>query len=216
MSDYINLCGTVGSDFRMHTSPNGKVWGTFRMAVNQRKQDPGTGNWVDANTNWYGVTVFDKLATNSMVSLHKGDSIIVVGKFSIDNFVRQDGSAGIDARITAEHIGPDLRNGVANYTRNKPKQDQGSVNNNGNGGSFGENASAPAPVPSNVSGNGFEDPYGEQDDLADDEADDAPAAAGADDSSTSDVVDPDEVDMDELERMTDPKTGEMKAEAPPF
>jgi single-stranded DNA-binding protein len=54
--------------------------------------------------------------------MHKGDPILVKGKFQTRTYEDKDGNPKTEARITADTVGHDLSRGVANYMRNRSWQ----------------------------------------------------------------------------------------------
>ncbi|MET4004808.1 MULTISPECIES: single-stranded DNA-binding protein [Arthrobacter] len=117
MGNHISLRGFVSSEIVMNTTDSGLVIGKFRMGSNMRRLDPITNKWVDGPTNWFRVNVFKALASNTMVSIHKGDRILIVGKLKVTSYLRKDGSHATGVEIDADSIGPDLQFGTANYRR---------------------------------------------------------------------------------------------------
>lgn len=133
MANYISLRGFVSSDITMSTTENGLVLAKFRMGSNTRQQDPVTNQWVDGKTNWFQVTAFRTLATNAMISIHKGNRIVVMGKLNVTSFLRKDGTPGTGVEIEADSIGLDLNFGTVTYHR-MPST------NHGNDASSGDSA----------------------------------------------------------------------------
>ncbi|MHA7178143.1 single-stranded DNA-binding protein [Arthrobacter sp. Sr24] len=117
MANYISLRGFVCSDITMSTTEAGLVIGKFRMGSNTRQQDPITHQWVDGKTNWFHVTAFRTLATNTVISLHKGNRIVVTGKLNVTSYLRKDGTPGTGVEIEADSIGLDLNFGTVTYHR---------------------------------------------------------------------------------------------------
>lgn len=117
MSDQITLTGFVSSEIETVTLDSGVVLGKFRMGSNTRRFDKPANQWVDGTTNWFHVTVWRELASNTVVSIHKGDRILLVGKLKVSSYVRKDGAPGTNVEIEAESIGPDLKFGKASFHR---------------------------------------------------------------------------------------------------
>src|SRR5665213_575590 len=69
MSDIITLTGIVATLPKAITTGEGLAITSFRLASSQRRFDRAQERWVDGDTNWYTVTAFRQLATNSAVSL---------------------------------------------------------------------------------------------------------------------------------------------------
>lgn len=117
MADQISLTGFISSEIETVTLDSGVVLGKFRMGSNTRRFDKPTNQWVDGTTNWFHVTVWREIASNTVVSLHKGDRILLVGKLKVGSYVRKDGAPGTSVEIEAESIGPDLKFGKASFHR---------------------------------------------------------------------------------------------------
>lgn len=116
MSDTITLTGIVGTEPRAVTTSEGLAITSFRLASTQRRFDKGQEKWVDGETNWYSVTTFRQLATNSAVSIKKGERILVTGRLRIREW-ENAGKAGTNIEIDADALGHDLSWGTAAFSR---------------------------------------------------------------------------------------------------
>lgn len=112
----INLSGTVAADPQSRTLPSGRACASFRLAVNHWRLDKGTGEYVSDTTSWFSVDCYGPLASNASMSLHQGMSVVVQGTLKIREWSTEEKS-GIAPTVVAEHIGPDLRYGTANYQK---------------------------------------------------------------------------------------------------
>ncbi|MEV8183370.1 single-stranded DNA-binding protein [Specibacter sp. NPDC078692] len=140
MANYISLRGFVSSDITMSTTETGLVIGKFRMGSNTRQRDPVTNQWVDGKTNWFQVTAFRTLATNAMISIHKGNRIVVMGKLNVTSYLRKDGTPGNGVEIEADSIGLDLNFGTVTYHRMRSaNQSYDATSGNPAGGSLQPN-----------------------------------------------------------------------------
>ncbi|UWX96023.1 single-stranded DNA-binding protein [Arthrobacter zhaoxinii] len=117
MSDTITLRGYVATDLRQNTTDNGLAVASFRMCTTERRYDRDTGGWQDGQTNWYAVSLFRQLATNSVFSIHKGDRVVVTGRLRLRQWVTEDGRSGTSADIDADTVGHDLMWGTASFRR---------------------------------------------------------------------------------------------------
>jgi single-stranded DNA-binding protein len=54
--------------------------------------------------------------------MHKGEPVLVRGKFKTSTYEDRDGRPRTETRITADTVGHDLSRGVANYIRHRPTQ----------------------------------------------------------------------------------------------
>lgn len=112
----INLSGTVAADPQSRTLPSGRACASFRLAVNHWRLDKGTGEYVADTTSWFSIDCYGPLASNASMSLHQGMSVVVQGTLKIREWSTEEKS-GIAPTVVAEHIGPDLRYGTANYQK---------------------------------------------------------------------------------------------------
>jgi single stranded DNA-binding protein len=114
----ITVTGTVATEPAARTLPSGRACASFRLAVNHWRVDKDTGEFVTDGTSWFSVDCYGDLASNSSMSLHSGTAVIVTGTLKIRQWETEERS-GIAPTVVAEHIGPDLRYGTANYRRSK-------------------------------------------------------------------------------------------------
>ena len=80
----LTLVGNLGMDPEQRFTADGKPVVKFRVASSYRKRVAETREWVDA-TNWYGVTIFGRLAERmseqiSSGRLAKGTRVVVFGR----------------------------------------------------------------------------------------------------------------------------------------
>jgi single-strand DNA-binding protein len=116
VSDIITLTGIVGTEPRALTTQEGLAITSFRLASTQRRFDKAQEKWVDGETNWYSITTFRQLATNSAVSVKKGERILVTGRLRIREW-ENAGKSGTNIDIEADALGHDLSWGTANFSR---------------------------------------------------------------------------------------------------
>lgn len=112
----INLSGTLAAAPQSRTLPSGRACASFRLAVNHWRLDKATGEYISDTTSWFGVDCYGPLASNASMSLHQGMSVVVQGTLKIREWSTEE-KTGIAPTVVAEHIGPDLRYGTANYQK---------------------------------------------------------------------------------------------------
>ncbi|MDQ4212635.1 single-stranded DNA-binding protein [Microbacterium capsulatum] len=120
MADIITVLGNVASSPEPGRTATGIETLTFRLASNNRRPDPKTGEWVDVDTNWFTVHAYRRLAENAMASVSKGDSVIVTGRLKLREWESKEGKRGMSVEIEAESIGADLRWGRSTFQRVSP------------------------------------------------------------------------------------------------
>lgn len=112
----INLSGTLAADPQCRTLPSGRACASFRLAVNHWHLDKSTGEFVDDGTSWFAVDCYGPLASNVSMSLKQGMTVMVHGGLRIREWTTEEKS-GRTPTVIAEHVGPDLRYGTANYQK---------------------------------------------------------------------------------------------------
>ncbi|AIY00681.1 hypothetical protein ART_1082 [Arthrobacter sp. PAMC 25486] len=214
MANQITLRGFLSSSVESHTLDNGLIVGNFRMGSAIRKLDSITNQWVDGPTSWFRVNMFRSLATNTMLSIGKGDRVLVIGKLKVVSFLRKDGTPGTGVEIDADSIGPDLQFGTATYHRGGGLRTVGQDNSqNDAGASYGGGLSLVGAEGRPAAGSEPADPEGEDDD---DMADDGQTAAR--ESSVSEDSSEGTEDNGGLEEgeHADSQTGEITSVGSPF
>jgi single-strand DNA-binding protein len=117
---YVTLVGFVAQDPNIRTTATGKLLTKVRVGTTPRYRDKATGEWRDAETSYYNVSCWSRLADHVRASLHKGDPVIVKGRFRTSTFEDKNGQLRTSIEITADTVGHDLSRGPANYIRPRP------------------------------------------------------------------------------------------------
>lgn len=116
MSDHITLVGNIVGELEERTNRGGGVIAAFRLAVGERRFDREKNEWVDAHTNFYGVSVFGELGVHALRSLRKGQRVILSGRLRLREWETET-KRGVSADVVADAIGHDLRWGVSSFER---------------------------------------------------------------------------------------------------
>lgn len=114
---FVTLVGFVAQDPTIRNTQTGKLLTKVRVGTTPRYRDNATGEWRDAETSYYNVSCWSRLADHVRASLHKGDPVIVKGRFRTSSFEDKDGHVRTSIEITADTVGHDLSRGPANYMR---------------------------------------------------------------------------------------------------
>ncbi len=120
---YVTLVGFVAQDPNIRTTQTGKLLTKVRVGTTPRYRDSSTGQWRDAETSYYNVSCWSRLADHVRASLHKGDPVIVKGKFRTSTYEDKNGQLRTSIEITADTVGHDLSRGPANYMRPRLQRD---------------------------------------------------------------------------------------------
>jgi single-strand DNA-binding protein len=119
---FVTLVGYVAQEPNIRTTRTGKTVTDLRVGITPRYRDQATGEWHDAESSYFTVSCWDRLAHHVRASMHKGEPVLVRGKFKTSTYEDKDGRPRTETRITADTVGHDLSRGVANYIRHRPKQ----------------------------------------------------------------------------------------------
>ena len=118
MQDIITVRGFVATDPVTRTTASGATVAGFRLATTERRFDREAGAWVDAHTNWYSVSAFGQLGSNTAQSVRKGNPVIVTGRLRVRDWSTEDRS-GTTVDVVADAVGLDLAFGSAAFQRSQ-------------------------------------------------------------------------------------------------
>lgn len=116
MSDHITLVGNIVGDIEQRATRGGGSVAAFRLAVGERRLDKERGEWVDAHTNYYSISVFGDLGANALRSLRKGERVVLSGRLRLREWETET-KRGVSADVVADAIGHDLRWGTTRFDR---------------------------------------------------------------------------------------------------
>jgi single-strand DNA-binding protein len=119
---YVTLVGYVAQEPSIRTTKTGKTVTDLRVGITPRYRDQATGEWHDGQSSYFTVSCWDRLANHVRASMHKGEPVLVRGKFKTTTYEDKDGRPRTETRITADTVGHDLSRGVANYIRHRPNK----------------------------------------------------------------------------------------------
>ena len=121
----VTVRGLIATTPRQVVTESGLSVISFRLASSYRRFDEKSKSWVTADTNWYTVSAFKKLADNAGSSLAKGDRVLVTGKIKIRDWDNGERS-GTSVEIDADAIGHDLTFGTSSFERSGHPQEEDS------------------------------------------------------------------------------------------
>ena len=163
---YATIVGFVAQDPSIRTTPTGKVLTKVRVGATPRYKD-ASGHWRDAQTSYFDVACWGRLAHHVRNSLHKGEPVVLKGRFRTSTFEDKNGNMRNSIEITADTVGHDLNRGPATYLR--PQMQRMTPDNDRHYGPEGPGAEAlgrPGDIDAG-GGDGYDDETG---DIMDDEA----------------------------------------------
>jgi single-strand DNA-binding protein len=124
----VAITGNLTRDPELRSTPSGTSVCKLRVAVNSRRKDSSSGEWVD-KPNYFDVTVWGGQGENCANYLSKGRPVAVDGRLDWREWEAQDGSKRQAVEIIANSV-----------------QFLGSRNDNQGGGGNGFQASSDVPA----------------------------------------------------------------------
>ena len=131
---YVTLVGYVAQEPSIRTTKTGKVVTELRVGITPRYRDRATGEWHDAESSYFSVTCWERLAHHVRASMHKGEPVLVRGRFKTKPTRTRTAAPGPRREITADVVGHDLSRGIANYIRERSKRQAADANAAGDRG----------------------------------------------------------------------------------
>jgi single-strand DNA-binding protein len=114
---YVTLVGFVAQDPKQRKIRDGILVTDLRVGATPRVLDRVTNEWRDGDTAYYDVSCWRRLGDHVRASLHKGDPVMIKGRFRSRTWVDKAGVSRTVIDIMADTVGHDLNRGVANYLR---------------------------------------------------------------------------------------------------
>lgn len=111
----ITIVGNLVREPELRFTSGGTATCGFGVAVNRRYQQ--NGEWVDAPTNFFNVTVWGQLGENVAATLSKGDRVIVKGRLEFRKYQGKDGAEVTTHDIIADEVAPSLKYATASIQR---------------------------------------------------------------------------------------------------
>jgi single-strand DNA-binding protein len=96
----------------------------IRVGSTPRRLNRETGEWQDAPTSYFRIKCWRRLAINAASSLHKGDMVVVRGRFYMNNWVDSEQRPRSTLEIEADSLGHDLAYGWSHYLRGTRSQSE--------------------------------------------------------------------------------------------
>lgn len=127
----ITVAGNLTREPELRFTAGGTATCGFGVAVNRRYQQ--NGEWVDAPTNFFNVTVWGQYGENVAASLSKGDRVLVKGRLDFRKYQNKEGVEVTTHDIIADEVAPSLKYATAQISRIE-RESTGSGARRGNGG----------------------------------------------------------------------------------
>ena len=97
------VTGNLTRDPELRSLPSGTSVCKLRVAVNSRRKDQASGEWVD-KPNYFDVTVWGAQGENCATYLSKGRPVAVEGRLDWREWEAQDGSKRQSVEIIANSV----------------------------------------------------------------------------------------------------------------
>ena len=117
----ITIVGNLVSEPNLAFTPAGAARCSFRVAANDRKKDQTTGQWIDGDTTFIGVTAWRWQAEAAADELTKGTKVIIQGRLksrSVEDEAR--GKSTTYYEVEADTIGVIVGNKDRSSNTNSP------------------------------------------------------------------------------------------------
>jgi single-strand DNA-binding protein len=99
----VAITGNLTKDPELRSTPSGTSVCKLRVAVNSRRKDGASGEWVD-KPNYFDVTVWGAQGENCANYLSKGRPVAVEGRLDWREWEAQDGSKRQAVEIIANSV----------------------------------------------------------------------------------------------------------------
>src|SRR6266496_3172706 len=97
------ITGNLTRDPELRSLPSGTSVCELRVAVNSRRKDSASGDWID-KPNYFDVTVWGAQGENCATYLSKGRPVAVEGRLDWREWEAQDGSKRQSVEIIANSV----------------------------------------------------------------------------------------------------------------
>jgi single-strand DNA-binding protein len=118
----ITIVGNLVGDPELRYTPSGQAVAKFRMASTPRSFDKQANEWKDGASLFLDVNVWRQAGENVAESLMRGMRVIVTGRLEQRSYETKQGEKRTVYEITADDVGPSLRNASAKVTKAERSQ----------------------------------------------------------------------------------------------
>jgi single-strand DNA-binding protein len=108
LDNQITLRGYVTAEPKLWQTKNNTTGAEVRVGSTPRWLNRDTGEWQEGEPMYYTVKCWRNLAVNVKGSLHKGDRVIVRGKFMTRTWVDDQQRPRMQIEVEADSVGHDL------------------------------------------------------------------------------------------------------------
>ena len=101
--------GNLTEDPEVRVTPNGTAVANLTIATTARRYDRQSQVWVDGDTTYVKLVVWNEQAESVADSLHKGMRVIVHGRWTQRTYESRSGEKHTALEVRVDEIGPSLR-----------------------------------------------------------------------------------------------------------
>lgn len=114
----ITISGNTVAAADVRFTPAGKAVASFTVAVNERRFDKQTNEWVGGDTTFYPCSAWGQMGENCAETLvDKGMRVLVVGRIKSRKFTNREGVDVTRFEVDVDEVGPSLARATAVVTR---------------------------------------------------------------------------------------------------
>lgn len=136
----IIITGNLTREPELRFTTSGTATCSFGVAQNRRYQQ--NGEWVDAPTNFFNVTVWGQYGENVASSINKGDRVTVKGRLDFRKYTNKDGIEVTTHDLVADEVSVSLKYATVAVSRIQRSTDGGGGSYSGGGNTGGSNRPA--------------------------------------------------------------------------
>lgn len=102
------VSGNVTQEIQFRYTQNGRAVANVRIAYSPRIKDPMTGQWTEAETQFYDLAVWGQMGERCANLLSIGDRIVAGGMFYRETWEDKDGNLREAIKMTVTEIGASM------------------------------------------------------------------------------------------------------------
>jgi single-strand DNA-binding protein len=99
----VTVVGHLGADPEFKKTPSGIPVTSFNLANTPRKQK--NNEWIDGDTTWFRVFVWNYDAAGTAITLKKGDKALITGRLAVSTYTDKEGNERKTLEINADTVG---------------------------------------------------------------------------------------------------------------
>jgi single-strand DNA-binding protein len=113
---FMTIVGNVVDAPRMRLTKSGHAVTNFRVASTSRRYDREQQRWLDNATLYVNVTCWRAMAENVALSLHKGQPVVVSGRYYSREYEINE-TVRVSYELEANAVGHDLSRGTSEFRK---------------------------------------------------------------------------------------------------